>query len=149
VGTFEMPVVRIDNSVPEASLEVIGTSVGGVTTCGALQLGMDRGIEFKITAHDPEGHVLRYWLSGTRGKEALSAGAAIAEVRPDPTDNWTGVKDKSVNFTVAWLPPALSGCSTLAYNFELHVFGLATDGYNVTPGAQRAEKETNLIVSEP
>lgn len=149
VGTFSMPVVRIDNSVPEAELEVVGTSMGGVTICGALQLGLDRGTEFKVTARDPEGHVLRYWLSGTRGKDALTAGATISEMRPDPSDSWTGVTNKSVNFTVTSLPAYLAGCSALAYNFELHVFGLATDCYNVTPGSQRVKRETNLIVSEP
>lgn len=149
VGSFEMPVVRVDNSVPETSLEVIGTSVGGVTTCGAMQLGIDRTTQFKVTAHDPEGHVLRYWLSGTRGKEAYLAGSTISEMRPDSGDVWIGVTNKTTSFNVAALPAALAGCSTLAYNFELHVFGLATDGYNVTPGSQRAVKETNLIVSEP
>lgn len=102
-----------------------------------------------VTAHDPEGHVKQYWLSGTRGKEAFSAGATILESRPDPGDNWTGVNNKPVDLTVAALPISLISCSMLAYNFELHVWGLSTDGYNVTPGSQRAKRETNLIVSEP
>lgn len=149
IGAFEMPVLRVDNSVPEAKLEVIGTSAGGVTPCGALQLGADRAIEFKVTASDPEGHVKQYWLSGTRGKEATSAGATITETRPSPAANWTGVNDTSVSFTVSALPISLIVCSMLAYNFELHVWGLSTDGYNVTPGSQRAKRETNLVVSEP
>lgn len=149
VGAFEMPVIRIDNSVPEAELEVVGTSVGGVTVCGSLQLGIDRRIQFNVTAHDPEGHVRRYWLSGTRGKEAYSAGATIQGIRPDLNDNWAGVKDKPVDFMVSALPVTLTSCSMLAYNFELHVWGLSTDGYNVTPGSQRVKRETNLIVSEP
>jgi hypothetical protein len=149
IGTFEMPIIRVDNSLPTADLEVIGTSAGGVTPCGSLQLGTDRKIQFKVTAHDPEGHVRQYWLSGTRGKVALSAGATISESRPDPTDTWTGVNNKSVDFTVANLPVSLIVCSMLAYNFELHVWGLSTDGYNVTPGSQRVKRESNLIVSEP
>ncbi|MDP3878775.1 MAG: helix-hairpin-helix domain-containing protein [Dehalococcoidales bacterium] len=149
VGTFGMPVIRTDNSVPDAKLEIVGTSVGGVTPCGSLQLGADRGIQFKVTAHDPEGHVKQYWLSGTRGKEAFSAGITISESRPDPTSNWTGVNNKSVTFTATTLPISLILCSMLAYNFELHVWGLSTDGYNATPGSQRAKKESNLIVSEP
>jgi hypothetical protein len=149
VGTFEMPIIRVDNSVPTADLEVIGTSAGGVTPCGSLQLGADRKIQFKVTAHDPEGHVRQYWLSGTRGKVALSAGATISEPRPDPTDTWTGINNGSVDFTVANLPVSLIVCSMLAYNFELHVWGLSTDGYNVTPSSQRVKRESNLIVSEP
>jgi len=149
VGTFEMPVIRVDNSVPEATLEIIGTSVGGVTPCGALQLGADKGIQFKVTAHDPEGHMKQYWLSATRGKDAFYAGATISESRPNPGDNWVGVNNKSVTFTVSALPISLITCSMLAYNFELHVWGLSTDGYNLTPGSQRAKRESNLIVSEP
>ncbi len=146
VGTFEMPVVRVDNDVPEASIEVMGS----VTECGALQLGADRKIQFKVTAHDPEGHVLRYWLSGTRGKGAGSAGNTVQEWRPDPPgDVWTGVKNHIEDFTVAALTGDIIGCPSVAYNFELHVWGLATDCYNVTPGLQRIKRETNLIVSEP
>jgi hypothetical protein len=93
--------------------------------------------------------VRQYWLSGTRGKVALSAGATISEPRPDPTDTWTGINNGSVDFTVANLPVSLIVCSMLAYNFELHVWGLSTDGYNVTPSSQRVKRESNLIVSEP
>lgn len=148
-GTFEMPVVRIDNSVPEVSLEVIGTSVGAVTECGALRLGLDRKIQFKVTGHDAEGHMKRYWLSGTRGKAAISAGLTIYESRPDVTAGWIGVKDKLVDFIVSPLPAGLLGCPAVAYNFELHVRGLATSGYSAEPISQWAEQESNLVVSEP
>ena len=57
--------MRVDNSLPETDLEVIGTSMGLVTKCGALQLGLDRKIQFRVTGYDAEGHVKRYWLSGT------------------------------------------------------------------------------------
>ena len=149
VGTFEMPVMRVDNSAPDADLEVVGTSVGGVTPCGALQLGANRKIYFTVTAHDPEGHVKQYWLSGTRGKDANAAGPTVTETRPSPLANWVGVSGKATEFTASLLPASLITCSMLAYNFELHVWGLATDGYNATPGSQRVKKETNLIVSEP
>lgn len=148
VGTFEMPVMRVDNDRPEASIEVMGS----VTECGALTLGVGRKITFRITAHDPEGHVRRYWISGSRGRGASPAGTPIDEWRPDPTDLWIGVENHIVDFTVDVLPPppsALAGCTTLAYNFELHVWGLATDCYNVTPGSQWVKRETNLVVSEP
>ncbi|TSA56432.1 hypothetical protein D4R42_03490 [bacterium] len=151
VGTFEMPVMRVDNDRPDASLETLDTVMGPVTECGDLELGVspNRWIRFRITAHDTEGHVLRYWLSGTRGKEALSAGTTLSEWRPDPGATWTGVKNVEKQFEVALIPASLAGCPALAYNFELHVHGLATDGYDKTPGSQRIKKETNLIVSEP
>jgi len=150
VGAFEMPVMRLDNDVPEANIEALGTSFGGVTDCGALQLGTDRTIQFKITAHDSEGHVLQYWVSGTRGKNAGSAGSDVSDGRPDPPgDVWTGVKNHDLDFNVNPLPASLLSCTSLAYNFELHVHGLATDCYNVTPGSQRVKREANLVVSEP
>jgi hypothetical protein len=159
VGTFEMPVVfRVDNDRPEASIEALQTALGYVTECGHLTLPAspleDRWIRFKITAHDPEGHVLRYWISGTRGKEALSEVGTIDFPppldgrRPDPEDTWTGEEDHNVDFIVNPLPAALAGCPSVAYNFELHVHGLATDCYNVTPGSQRVKREVNLVVAE-
>jgi hypothetical protein len=149
IGMFTMPILRIDNSRPDAVLEAIGTTVGNVTNCGALRLGADRMLSFKITAYDPEGHMLGYWLSGTRGKDALSAGATLSVGRPDIAANWTGALSETQNFLVTALPGSLMTCPMLAYNFELHVHGLSTDGYEVTPASQRVKREVNLIVSEP
>jgi hypothetical protein len=149
VGAFQMPIIRVDNSLPEIKLEVIGTSAGWVTDCGVVQLGLNRKIQFKVTCYDAEGHVKRYWLSGTRGKEATSAGSTIQEVRPDPTAGWVGVKNKLVEFTAAALTADLIGCPAVAYNFELHVRGLATDGYSAEPISQWDKRESNLVVSEP
>jgi hypothetical protein len=58
------------------------------------------------------------------------------------------VKSHNEDFIVNPLPVALAGCPSVAYNFELHVHGLATDCYNVTPGSQRVKREVNLVVSE-
>ncbi len=149
VGAFQMPIIRVDNSLPEIGLEVIGTSVGAVTKCGVIKLGLDRKIQFKVTSYDAEGHVKRYWLSGTRGKVAISAGITIQEARPSPVAGWVGVKDKLVEFTVAPLPVDLMGCPAVAYNFELHVRGLGTDGYSAEPVSQWDKRESNLVVSEP
>jgi len=151
IGTYQMPVIRVDNSVPEVKLTVEGTSMGAVGNCGAMQLGLDRLIHFKVTAFDPEGHVWKYQLGGTRGKDALTAGSSIVDDRDShaPGGVWTGVKDAPVPFLASTLPPALAGCKTLAYNMELHVWGLSTDGYNTHPTSQWRHKESNLVVSEP
>lgn len=149
VGTFEMPVMRVDNDRPEACIEALTTALGPVTNCGALQLAAppNRWIRFRITAHDPEGHVLMYSISGTRGSESLPAGATISRARPLGEDLWTGVQHHNKKFEVAILPTALASCPSVAYNFELHVHGLATDCYNVTPGSQKVKREINLVVS--
>ncbi|MCK4826781.1 hypothetical protein KA005_64195, partial [bacterium] len=75
-------------------------------------------------------------------------GAKIEEARPDPAAGWVGVKNKLVEFIVDPLPMDLTGCPAVAYNFELHVRGLATDGYSVEPISQWAKRESNLVVSE-
>ncbi len=149
IGTFQMPIVRVDNSLPEIKLEVVGTTAGAVTDCGVVQLGPDRKIQFKVTAYDAEGHVKRYWLSGTRGKDALSAGITILKNRPSPAAGWAGEKNVLVEFIPDLLPLSLSSCPAVAYNFELHVRGLATNGYSEEPISQWAERESNLVVSEP
>ena len=149
VGAFQMPIIRVDNSLPEIKLEVIGTTTGAVTNCGVVQLGSDRKIQFKVTAYDPEGHVKKYWLSGTRGKDGLSAGTFIGESRPNTASGWVGKKDELLEFDPDPLPPALSGCPAVAYNFELHLRGLATDGYSAEPVSQWDKRESNLVVSEP
>lgn len=151
IGTYQMPVVRVDNTVPEVKLTIEGTSVGAVGICGALKLGLDRLIHLKVTAFDPEGHVWKYSLSSTRGKDVLTAGPAIEDDRNShvPGGLWTGVNDYPVSFSVFTLPPALAGCSTLAYNISLQVWGLATDAYDVHPLSQWRYKESNLVVSEP
>lgn len=153
IGAYMMPVMRVDNSQPQVRLEVIGASTGAVTPCGALKLGFDRRIQFRITAYDAEGHVLAYSLSGTRGKDAVSAGAVVSDDRAShaPGTLWTGTSPTGdeVDFTAAALPVALSGCSMLAYNMQLHVLGLATDGYTANPLSQQVWLESNLIVSEP
>ena len=149
-----MPVMRIDNTLPEAEIEPLSTSGGGVSQCGGLNLGSDRKVTFRVKAHDPEGHVLRYWISGTRGKNADSAGTTVEVLRPDPNANWvgtgasTGGTTEEIEFTVSARTLGLITCSALAYNFELHVYSSATDCYSVTPTSQRIKKETNLIISE-
>lgn len=143
-AAHQMPVMRIDNSVPNVDIDVLGS----VTTCGALTLPANRKLQFEVTAADSAGHVLSYTLSATRGKIAQSAGSSIVVNRPSPTATWTGVTNHTETFTVNTLTGALSGCSTLAYNVEFVVQGAATDGYSTALAAQRVRKEMNLVVSE-
>ncbi|MBN1261842.1 MAG: hypothetical protein JXB35_14285 [Anaerolineae bacterium] len=142
VVTREMPVMRIDNTAPEIDFEPLGA----VTACGHLALPASRKIQFRVTAFDPEGHMFSYNISGTRGKAASPAGAPVGQVRPTPI--WTGIKNATQEFIVDVRPAALSGCTTLAYNFELHIWGSATNCYSTRVGAQHRKRETNLVVSE-
>ena len=143
--TTEMPILRIDNHPPEASLGVVGTGV-----CGGLTLAADRKVQFKVTAHDPAGHVLRYTLSGTRGRDPNVAFPALTMTRGS-LDLWAGADAQSHEIAMDALPPELATCAgkALAYNVELDVQGLSTDGYHVTPSSQRVRHEVNLVVNEP
>ena len=148
-----MPVVRIDNSPPDGHFCVLGTVddtgsiIENVSACGGISLPVTGGkIRFKVTAYDNEGHLLRYILSGTRGKESQSAGNAIMVERDPDSITWNGIQDHDVDFPVDRLPPELRTCDALAYHFDLDVLGSATDGYCVTPESQRIHDDTNLVV---
>jgi hypothetical protein len=143
VGTFQMPVVRVDNTPPEARIDA-----PGVGDCGYLELPDGRQIEFRVTAHDPSGHILKYQISWTRGK--LPVGPVFTHVvaRDLPTDHWEGVVDADVSLRMAELPPGLADCDVLAYNFELQVQGSPTNCYSPELISQHVKKEVNLAITE-
>jgi hypothetical protein len=134
-------ILRIDNSIPNADLKALN-----VTPCGKVDLPADRDLELQFTAYDPAKHLWSYNITGTRGKDAIAAGPIISEFRPNSGQGWV---NRKVDFHVNNLPPALGMCKAMAYNFELHVQGSATNGYSPRLQAQRMEKEINLIVAEP
>ncbi|KNY26821.1 hypothetical protein [Pseudobacteroides cellulosolvens] len=149
VGEYEMPIIRIDNNAPDISLEALGTSLGGVTPCGYLKLNpADRKIKFRIKAFDIDGHVLRYSLSGSRGKDGHPAGSSIVKYRPDTNAGWQGENSAEVEFTVDTLPNGISACPAVAYGFWLEVWGLATNGYSSVVNSQYINFHMNLVVAE-
>lgn len=137
-------VMRIDNTLPEVSFDVLTEA----NVCGQLDLPGDRIIKFRVTAYDHEGHMLKYDITATRGKTAQSAGNPVEKTRLNENDGWTGEKDHQEDFKVSSRDWSLIFCDSMAYNFEFHVYGLATNGYSVTPSSQRATKEMNLIIAE-
>jgi len=145
-----MPIIRVDNSLPDYyDLEVVGTSVGAVANCGLVQLPDDRIIMFRVNALDAEGHVKRYLLSWSRGKDGESV-FGTWRTRPTPTPaGWIGWEDEPEEISPTALPSELSDCPAVAYNVELHVRGLSTNGYSAEPVSQWAKRECNLVVYEP
>ncbi len=149
LGSFEMPVLRVDNDPPMVDFEALDAGVcGGVALSSAPKT--PRAIRFRIVAHDSEGHVLQYEIHATRGRDAQDA-YDLKEERDPNTDLWAGTPPGG---DVQWLampalPPELASCtSALAYNFELAAQGLATDCYSRTNSSQRIKEEVNLIVAE-
>jgi hypothetical protein len=154
--SWQMPIIRVDNSLPEIKLE----ASADVGPCGATHLsplldpntGMVETLPFKVTCYDPMGHVKRYLLIGTRGRDASPARANqyVWTERNNLSANWVGVKDLLVNFIVDPLSTSgLDGCDAVAYNFELHTRGLSTNGYCPEPTSQWDERECNLVVKYP
>ena len=153
VATFRMPIIRVDNSLPdEIELEVVGTPLEPVTDCGGIQLPDDpenRKIMFMVTALDAEGHVKRYMLSWSRGKDGVSVFGTWKTRPTSPVAGWVGWDDEPEEISPSALPSELSDCPAVAYNVELHVRGLSTDGYSAEPTSQWAKRECNLVVYEP
>jgi hypothetical protein len=145
VNTNEMPMIRIDNDLPQAEIDVISPAA---TVCGDLTVGLDRTITFRITAYDTDGHLHSYSIYGSRGRYAESAGIAVTRERPVVGDNWDGVVHIPEAFTVAERSPATLMCATMAYNFQLRVQGTGTNGYGNCLASRRVWKATNLIVTE-
>ena len=151
VSEKTMPVIRIDNTAPDTEFTPLRTLNGDATECGVLLLsglsGANRWVKFKVKAVDSEGHVLKYWISGTRGKAAVTAGQTITVERPNLNANWNG-EEVEKDFIIDARPIELTGCPALAYNFELHVYGSPTNCYGGVPWSQQVKRETNLIISE-
>lgn len=146
VGTpAEMPVLRVDNTPPTTSFTALGSDIGVVNHCGAMTLGATRKIRFQVTGYDGSGHALYVSLSGTRGKNAVSAGASMSQSAP--AAGWTGVNGETWEFTAAALPADIADCPAVAYNFEWVVQGSATNGYASELSSQRVRLDSNLVVS--
>lgn len=146
VAQQEMPMVRIDNSKPEAFLDVLSPAT---TTCGDLLLTADRTITFQATAYHAQRHMEYFQIWGSRGRYAETAGATLTVSRPDTSTIWNGVMNESEVFALAVRSATTSHCATMAYGFHLVAQGLGTNGYGINLEMKRAYGETNLIVTEP
>ena len=146
VAQQEMPMVRIDNSRPDAFLDVLSPAT---TTCGDLMLTADRTIIFRATAYHVKGHMEYFQIWGSRGRYAETAGAAVTVYRPDTSALWEGISNESEVFALAVRSTTTSHCATMAYGFHLVAQGLGTNGYGINLEMKRAYGETNLIVTEP
>ncbi|HEY9602238.1 MAG TPA: hypothetical protein V6C85_11545 [Allocoleopsis sp.] len=155
---MERLLIRVYNKLPEVSILALSSPTGSVSKCGAVKLGTgdNRKITFQITAYDSAGHLLEYWIDGTRGQPPQPgqspnpAGSTVLKARSAAEDLFYGIKDGTMDFPVTPLPKELAGCSSaLAYNFELYVQGSATDGYDTQLMSRRVKLDTNLVVSEP
>lgn len=145
VVTSGMPMIRIDNDLPQGAIDVTSPAA---TVCGDLTLGVDRTITFKVTAYEADGHLHSYYIYGTRGRYAESAGATVFHGRPVANANWNGIINGSEPFALAARSATTIMCATMAYGFQLCVQGAGTNGYANCLESKRVWKLTNLVVTE-
>lgn len=145
VAAAEMPMIRIDNDLPQADLDVLSPSA---TVCGDLTLDSDRKITFRVIAYESDGHLHSYYINGSRGRYGESAGPSVAHGRTVSDANWEGVINASEPFALAVRSSTTITCATMAYSFHLCVQGAGTNGYANCLESKRVWKSTNLIVTE-
>lgn len=145
VAAEEMPMVRIDNDLPQAELDVLSPAA---TVCGDLTLGSDRNITFRVTAYESDGHLHSYTINGSRGRHSESAGTTLFHGRTVANANWEGVINASEPFAIAARTSSTIICATMAYSFHLCAQGAGTNGYGNCLESKRVWINTNLVVTE-
>ena len=137
IGTINDPgrtmVVRIDNGLPQASIDVIRHDGGVVGTCGIVSSGSD-AFTFDIVALDAEQHLLSWSLSALWGDNKSKA------VDSDSYSNHVAVNKKwaGISATVPVVAPSpwhatVAGDPTstrCAHTFYLGVWDRVIDGWN-------------------
>jgi hypothetical protein len=119
--------VRIDNHWPTATIDQIVhyLAPSGSETVGPCQIVTKpkNAFRFRITAHDPEGHLKSYRLKALWG-DNQSAVVASKAYTPSPSKKWAGV--------FASLVPSSAWSATekkCAHTFHLTVWDRVIDGY--------------------
>ena len=141
---LETPIMRIDNSPPKVEIQA-----PQALECGKV-VSANRTLMFNITAHDPQGHVLNWYIRALAGRDAIELNTDPTALQFSPPAN-TGTPGTGVNGTVETLsivklPPNLDACDPLVYNFELIAHGSAITGY---PGSEiEVRDDVGLMVTK-
>ncbi len=116
--------LRIDNNRPTAQLEDILHDGSSVAACAIENMtSASDGVQLRITAADPEGHLRAYSAVASWGN-GQSTTVADASYTPNPAKQWTGVTNLVVPSS-EWTPP-----TTCAYQFRVNAWPRVTNGYN-------------------
>jgi len=123
--------VKIDNQWPIANIEKIFHDGSEVAVCQIVNSGSDQ-FTFRITASDPQGHLLSWGLSALWGdnKSAAVAQDSYSPGHVSPTRQWAGVVSTDVP-TPAW-HATIAGDPTstrCAHTFYLGVWDRVINGY--------------------
>lgn len=120
--------VRIDNQWPVANIEKILHDGLEVPVCAIVNSGSDK-FSFRITASDPQGHLLSWNMSALWGdNKSASVGGDSYSSHVSPTRQWAGVTSGEVPAWHAAVPgdPSSTRC---AHTFYLGVWDRVINGY--------------------
>lgn len=114
----------IDNHVPSAIIESVKHGSSEVSACAIETIGAaPDGLNFRITANDPEGNLRGVSFYATYGA-GLST-SIYSEGYTPAKGNWAGFSNKLIPASGNWRPP-----QSCAYSFVLSVSARTTNGYS-------------------
>ncbi len=124
--------VKIDNQWPVANIEKIFHDGAEVQVCAIVKSGSDQ-FTFRITAMDPQGHLLSWNLSALWGdnKSAAISGDSYSN-HVSPTRQWAGVASGLPDVpTPAWKATVIGDSTSThcAHTFYLGVWDRVINGY--------------------
>lgn len=130
VVSFHSRRVKIDNQWPVANLEKILHDGIEVPVCDIVNSGSDQ-FQFRITATDPQGHLLSWSLTALWGdNRSNTVGGDSYSNHISPTRQWTGVISTDVP-TPAWHATVIGDPTSkhCAHTFFLNVWDRVINGY--------------------
>lgn len=130
VGSLHSRRVRIDNQWPVANIEKILHDGAEVPVCAIVNSGSDQ-FTFRITATDPQGHLLSWSMSALWGdNKSATVGGDSYSSHVSPTRQWAGVSSGDVP-TPAWhaTVPGDPTSTRCAHTFYLGVWDRVINGY--------------------
>ncbi len=114
----------IDNHVPSTIIESVKHGRSEVSACAIETIGAaPDGLNFRITANDPEGNLRAVSFYATYGA-GLST-SIYSENYASAMGNWAGFTNKLIPASSNWRPP-----QSCAYSFVLVASARTTNGYN-------------------
>ncbi|WP_026947470.1 hypothetical protein [Algoriphagus marincola] len=115
--------IYIDNHLPGVNIESIKHGRSEVSACAIETIGpAPDGLNFRITAHDPQGNLRAIQFRATYGEN--QATGIFSESYGLSKGNWAGHTNLLIPSSGNWRPP-----QTCAYSFVLTAWARTTNGY--------------------
>lgn len=130
----------IDNQVPSAIIESVKHGSSEVSACAIETIAAaPDGVNFRITAHDPEGNLRAVSFRATYGSGLATS--IYSESYSSSSGLWQGFTNKLIPATGNWRPP-----QSCAYSFVLTAWARTTNGYSYI-GHNSTHRNLTLLLS--